>query len=215
MVNVFNTDADPETCVSRLDRQRLGKQRLECKQIIDIVEGKGERKHPAIDSWAPYIRYLKVYYNAALKEWERRGYKNTLLKPYPDDPEAPKPWWFSHPQVHLSHRCALMLKNPEHYNQYFESKDVWTQEHLKWGYIWPINLKPDQVTYMQAGGCLHPSLVCSPLGSGIPSQHRLDVELVKQWLAAPTNNPATGRPIKEGGPKYKEYHKAATAMGLL
>jgi len=70
-----------------LDRARLGKQRVEAKQIIDILEkyDKGEDisklpwgNHPAVRMWIGYTTLLKLYYNEIVMEWIARDYKNNM-----------------------------------------------------------------------------------------------------------------------------------------
>jgi hypothetical protein len=80
-----------------LDRQRLGKQRLEALQLIRALEGyrqfhiegyehrkSGWANHPAAKMWVGYVKTLKCYYDAIVAEWEGRGYVNNLALYYPD-----------------------------------------------------------------------------------------------------------------------------------
>lgn len=121
-----------------LDRLRLGKQRVEAKQILDLVTGVKDnnwKNHPAVRMWMGYDEALKLYYNEALCEWERRGYKNDKLqkvscyvKKYPT--------WLGSGKFHHSHRCNLMRKMPEHY-----SKFNWKYIDINAPYWWPKGLK--------------------------------------------------------------------------
>jgi len=77
-----------------LDRARLGKQRVECSQILRALEGRsvmsepeGERRsgwvsHPATKMWAGYEPALQLYMSCVVMEWERRGYTNNMTHPY-------------------------------------------------------------------------------------------------------------------------------------
>lgn len=64
-----------------LDMKRLGKQRVECKQIINALEGtsKGWQNHPAAIMWRGYLPALAEYGLVICEEWVSRGYKDTLL----------------------------------------------------------------------------------------------------------------------------------------
>ncbi len=60
-MQIFIPLADLEKIFQILDRQRLGKQRVECKQILDIILGRATKKgwahHPAVKMWSPYQFY--------------------------------------------------------------------------------------------------------------------------------------------------------------
>ena len=126
-----------------LDYRRLGKQRVEAKQIIDIVYyGKESRwkNHPVVKMWSGYEIALIDYYNAALMEWRSRGYQNIKLKyiTFPKTVWLPPEWcgkyptWLGNEAFHSSHRAALLAKNYEWYSQF-----GW-QEEPRIQYIWPI-----------------------------------------------------------------------------
>ena len=76
-----------------LDRQRLGKQRIEAKTLlkaimrVDLIRalkpdhGKvGWEHHPAFRMWRPYPVALAMYMKAVIDEWVFRGYKNAAQK---------------------------------------------------------------------------------------------------------------------------------------
>lgn len=70
-----------------LDRQRLGKQRVETLQIANTIAAqyaglpvKGWANHPAVKMWYPHPRSLLVYQYAICQEWTGRGYKDTCLQ---------------------------------------------------------------------------------------------------------------------------------------
>ena len=64
-----------------LDRQRLGKQRVENLQIIKALLDPtyGWQNHPAVKMWRGHIISLLDYQAAICSEWVGRGYKDTCL----------------------------------------------------------------------------------------------------------------------------------------
>lgn len=131
----------PYTCFLNaakvLDQKRLGKQRLEAKQILDLVEGRADnnwKHHPAVRMWEGFGHLLKYYYRVVLFEWERRGYVNNMT--WPDVEHGPFPDWLYDERLVLSHRCNLMRKDPEYYGQF-----RWKNIDPKAPYWWPVPLK--------------------------------------------------------------------------
>lgn len=120
-----------------LDYRRLGKQRLECRQIIDILENKTNskawRNHPAVLMWKGYETVLKYYFNCISQEWMDRGYRHNMgfYFPIPQGNSLMMPWWVGGDYFHQSHQSNLVRKFPEHYRNYFP--DV--PDDLP--YIWP------------------------------------------------------------------------------
>jgi len=125
-----------EHSASVLDRQRLGKQRVECLQIVKAITQPdyGWQNHPAVNMWRGYLRSLICYGVAVCDEWIGRGYKDTcrekLLANLPADGEDPV--WLGDSKFHRSHRSNLLRKNPQHYGEYFE-QDL--PSNLE--YVWP------------------------------------------------------------------------------
>lgn len=120
-----------EETVRVLDRQRLGKQRVEAWQILSsLLYGGGWKNHPAVRMWSGYEPALKQYLRQCILEWERRGYRNTI--PIPVEREYVLPHWWYGP-IHASHRAALLQKNPAHYRQF-----GWIEEP-RIAYVWPQN----------------------------------------------------------------------------
>jgi len=115
-----------------LDRQRLGKQRLECVQILRAMKnGGGWSKHPAVTMWRGSERALQLYHDVVVREWVARGYKNSMELFCPDSAKIKLPWWLGDDEFHSSHRAALLLKNPDYYGQFGWSE---TPQNC---YIWP------------------------------------------------------------------------------
>jgi hypothetical protein len=130
---------DFEKSARVLDRQRLGKQRVEAMQVYDALRGHNDsgkliyawRNHPCTKMWLGYENALLVYRNAMLVEWERRGYKNIKMQPVPVFGTVEFPPWFGNKQFHSSHRAALLLKNRNWYSQF-----NW-RETPSYNYLWP------------------------------------------------------------------------------
>lgn len=119
-----------------LDSRRLGKQRIEARTILNVLEGRspgrGWRNHPATLMWAGYEQALALYYNACLDEWTGRGFRNNMpYAPLPPGPVA-MPWWLGHPDFHAAHRANLLRKDPAHYGPLGWSEDP------SLPYWWPV-----------------------------------------------------------------------------
>jgi hypothetical protein len=124
-----------------LDYRRLGKQRVETKQILLALMGKSEgwTNHPATLMWEGYDDILATYGSRMCLEWIRRGYKDSLLPfflgimaEWEIDPRTPTwPWWWGKPEFHASHRSNLLRKDPVFYGKY-----GWT-EPPDLPYWWP------------------------------------------------------------------------------
>lgn len=102
-----------------LDKRRLAKQRVEAKQLIDVILGrptasgkprKGWSNHPAAVMFRRYLPALIEYYNLSLCEHVLRGGKNEKLQPEDLDGKVEYPWWIGVEEVHASHRSRLLMK---------------------------------------------------------------------------------------------------------
>lgn len=117
-----------------LDYRRLGKQRVEAQQLIDVLMGikEGWKNHPACKMWYGYAPSLMQYKDYCIAEWVRRGYKNNMLYLGMDKlPPFPTPSWFGNPAFHAAHRSNLLRKDAEYYGQF-----GWTEpDNLE--YMWP------------------------------------------------------------------------------
>lgn len=109
-----------------LDRQRLGKQRLEVLQIYRVLRGEtsGWANHPAVAMWRGHKTALLAYGLAICDEWKRRGYRDSITAKLLDyrmsDPEETTlPPWFGREDFHRAHRANLVAKFPEHYRPLF------------------------------------------------------------------------------------------------
>ncbi len=131
-----------------LDYKRLGKQRVEAKQILNILLGEttkaGWTNHPAVLMWSGYEQTLKIYHDIMIQEWVNRGYNNTMQtygKLYPKESQSFY-WQFEAyiPPIWLTdefssyHRSTLLYKDPVWYAQF-----GWTEEP-KYQYLWPTKV---------------------------------------------------------------------------
>lgn len=120
-----------------LDRQRLGKQRVETVQIINALTlpEYGWKNHPAVKMWRGYVPALAAYGYMMCEEWRRRGYEDSLLPFFAErlTISYTLPPWMGDPGVHSSHRSRLLLKNPVWYSQFQWSEPPGME------YVWPVN----------------------------------------------------------------------------
>lgn len=132
-MQTFIPYTDFEECARSLDYRRLGKQRVECKQILNAIErgSGGWSNHPATRMWRGYEPALRQYMRAIILEWIARGYKNNMEIPEPEAYELP-PWW-GREEIHASHRSALLEKDIE----YYYGNHGWEDEP-KLDYVWPV-----------------------------------------------------------------------------
>lgn len=97
--------------------------------------------------WVGHESALAVYFTLAIREWEARGYNNTMIPPYDadwrrsagEDPHldedgrsAVVPAWLGREDIHSSHRANLLRKDAEYYFKF-----GW-QELPAEGYVWPV-----------------------------------------------------------------------------
>lgn len=133
-----------------LDNKRLGKQRVECKQIL-LALGVGIgayepyesrwRNHPAVLMWRGYEPQLAAYAAVVCKTWRGRGFRDSLLPEFlaaysvlrGSAPRLPYPEWFGVTAFHASHRSNLLRKDFGYYRQF-----GW-QEPIDLPYVWPAN----------------------------------------------------------------------------
>lgn len=150
-----------------LDWRRLGKQRVEALQVLRAltVPGYGWARHPAVRMWAGYEEALVRYGMEICRHWRLAGRTDTCEATMLADLRhatgisAPRtqeelaragelPPWLGEPSFHLSHRSALVRKDPDHYAPLFP--DV--PDDLP--YVWPASDRevPGQDADQDAGG---------------------------------------------------------------
>ena len=120
-----------------LDYRRLGKQRVECLQLLKAIEtgSGGWVRHPAAIMWSKYPDALRLYQSFMIREWVRRGYVNNMIIPEVSD-RVRLPWWLGNPAFHASHRSNLLRKDPAHYGRFGWSEPPGLE------YSWPSAEKP-------------------------------------------------------------------------
>ena len=123
--------------VQVLDYKRLGKQRVESFQVLNILlrrtDTKGWVNHPVTKMWAGYESALQLYQNFTITEWIKRGYKNNMeLEVIADQAEMPH--WLGDEKLHRSHRSNLLRKDWEYYSPYFN-------EDPTLPYFWPSQIQ--------------------------------------------------------------------------
>lgn len=124
-----------------LDNKRLGKQRVECKQILKALRGEYDRpdqvgawvNHPATKMWRGFEDALCVYGVSCCAVWRKRGYDDSLMQYFIAGCTGGMslPPWLGNEEFHASHRSNLLRKDPEWYGQFgwAESKNL--------PYVWP------------------------------------------------------------------------------
>jgi len=116
-----------------LDRQRLGKQRVEARQILNaLLFGGGWTNHPTVRMWRGFEAALVVYGDIIISEWVSRGYRNNMPLLALPFPELRMPPWLGDRAFHASHRSNLLRKAPEHYGRF-----GWA-EGPELAYVWPV-----------------------------------------------------------------------------
>ena len=117
-----------------LDYRRLGKQRVEARQILAILRdetaSRAWRNHPAVRMWNSFDNAVAAYYNVIVAEWVRRGYRNTM--PAAEVGLVVMPPWFGLTMFHASHRSNLLRKDSVYYGKFnwAEPNDL--------PYWWPV-----------------------------------------------------------------------------
>lgn len=168
---------DFEQSARCLDRQRLGKQRLECKQILMAltVPGSGWARHPAVGMWDGYVTHLLQYMQVVIDEWTRRGYQNNMIVPHMLDHADPAPAWLGDEGFHRSHRSNLLRKDPVHYGQF-----GWT-EPSDLPYIWPFREKTTMTAKtLDELQVLHSEMCATAHDLGLPLPKNLTVDFTDE-----------------------------------
>jgi hypothetical protein len=149
-VQTFVPYADFERCARVLDDRRLGKQRVETIQIIRAITWPkyGWASHPATLMWTGYEEALGRYGITCCEVWTERGYGDTCAATIADDLRAAGvhqirsqsvlredgllPPWLDDEEMQLSHRSALVRKDPDWYRPQFPG----VPPDLP--YVWPV-----------------------------------------------------------------------------
>ena len=130
-----------------LDNKRLGKQRVEAMQILDVLCSrdrlkKGWANHPAVLQWKGYEAALYSYLQDVQEEWARRGFNGVgiaehmgrMCRSYHklQTTMGKIPPWLGKKAFHDSHKSRLLQKNPLWYGRY-----KWNVP-LNLEYVWPV-----------------------------------------------------------------------------
>ena len=138
-MQTFLPFADFSLSAQSLDYRRLGKQRVECKQILlalDKTSG-GWVNHPAVRMWRGHEAALIFYGMAVCEAWIARGYRDTLWDWFQQQyderlPEHSSPRWLGDEAFHLSHQSNLVRKDAAFYAPVFPG----VPDDLP--YVWPV-----------------------------------------------------------------------------
>lgn len=226
MVNIFIIVPDIKQTAKMLDMKRLGKQRVEAKQIIDLLEfydknktfnGKSWSNHPATLSWIGFTNHLKVYFNIITREWIERGYNNTM-EFYNVDESL-------YNIVPCTFENNILTYDNTMFNEY--SFPFWVsfppfylshqaalcrknptfykfllREELKpfleVGYLWPSHLRNEN--YANWSPQVH-----DPIATGCPPVFRIKTLHVLEWMKHPLINPSSKRAITPKSQIYKDF----------
>ena len=149
-MQTFLPYADFKLSAQCLDMKRLGKQRVEAFQILNLLIKQSHdirfvrrwRNHPAVLMWEGYETALASYGWNICKEWIKRGYKDTLTPKFSELltlteklGDVPYPFWLYKEDFHISHRSNLLKKDYQYYSKYFGTELADT-----FPYIWPVRL---------------------------------------------------------------------------
>lgn len=127
-----------------LDRQRLGKQRVECLQILKTLrDGAGWVHHPAVKMWKGFEQGLIKYGLAVCSEWIDRGYVDNCARQIAEfsavfQSSGAIPDWLGSQEFHASHRAALLYKFPDWYRKFgWVEPAAVPNEKGSLPYVWP------------------------------------------------------------------------------
>lgn len=154
-----------------LDDRRLGKQRVETYQILRALTWPkyGWKNHPAVRMWRGFTPALVRYGLDVCDAWEARGRADATRVALlgftggrVPDPAALRaggqlPPWLGEEAVHVSHRSALLRKDPAHYRRFFPTEPddlpyVWPPAAFP---RWPVRRgRPDPLPLVTALGLL-------------------------------------------------------------
>jgi hypothetical protein len=165
-VQTFLPYADPRASAACLDDRRLGKQRVETFQVLRAITWPtyGWKHHPVTRMWRGFVPALVAYGLACVDEWAARGHADATRAALleftagvePDWDELHDtgglPPWIGDEAFHLSHRSALVQKEPEFYRPLFgdvpdDLPYVWPDPTFP---RWPVRRTSDQPLDLEA-----------------------------------------------------------------
>jgi hypothetical protein len=108
-----------------LDNRRLGKQRVECIQILEALKLSSTsrwRNHPAVKMWKNHEISLMNYGIVICNEWIRRNFvdncRGRIMAFSLEFSFTLPPKWLGMLNFHASHRSNLLRKDPIHYGKF-------------------------------------------------------------------------------------------------
>jgi len=149
-VHTFLPHPDFEESARALDSKRLGKQRVECIQVLRglIVPTYGWRHHPGVKMWRGHEEALGRYAFTVCEVWTELGFGDTCAATIGGELAAygvahvrsqvelaaagGLPPWLGDEDFHRAHRSSLLRKDPDFYGPKFP--DV--PDDLP--YVWPV-----------------------------------------------------------------------------
>lgn len=149
-MQTFLPYADFERSARALDRKRLGKQRVECIQIVRglTVSDYAWRHHPAVKMWRGHEEALGSYGLTCCRVWRELGFDDTCAGTIEADLAAfgvtrlrsqqalasagALPAWLGDEEFHRAHQSSLLRKDPEFYGPQFPG----VPDDLP--YVWPV-----------------------------------------------------------------------------
>jgi len=170
-VQTFLPHPDFEQAARALDLKRLGKQRVECIQVVRGLtwEKYGWRNHPAVKMWRGHEEALGRYALTCCEVWSQLGFADTCAATIRTDlanagvvrirtqeelaAACELPDWLGDERFHRSHQSSLLRKDPEFYGPRFPG----IPDDLP--YHWPTQVAEDDA---------EPARAVSPPG---PAEH--------------------------------------------
>lgn len=109
-----------DRCAQVLDHRRLGQTRaINLPRLFRYVRDGKHIGQPSVDMWRDYPYWLMRYAIEIFREWDRRGYKDTMwpivmeiYSSYPIEMQrrSERPPWLGRQDIHLSHQSNLIRR---------------------------------------------------------------------------------------------------------
>ena len=148
-MQTFLPYADFERSARVLDPKRLGKQRVECLQVLRglTIPTYGWRHHPAVKMWRGSEEALGRYAFTCCEVWVEQGFGDTCAASIGAElaehgvgsvrtqaclaSAGALPQWLGDEDFHRSHQSALVRKDPDFYGPRFPGVPA------DLPYVWP------------------------------------------------------------------------------
>jgi hypothetical protein len=142
---------DFERSARALDDKRLGKQRVECIQVVRALTRPtyGWKHHPAVLMWKGHEEALGRYAYTMCEVWTERGRADTCAATIATDlreagvtlvrteaelaDAGALPPWLGDEGFHRAHQSSLLRKDPDHYGPIFG------EPPSNLPYVWPAS----------------------------------------------------------------------------